>query len=82
MQKRTLFRDFSPPNAGVSEDPVTGSAHCSLFPYWGDRLGKSNLIARQLSARGGRMIGMLDTGDRVRLGGAATTFAEGQLRLS
>lgn len=72
---------FFAPGAGVSEDPVTGSAHCSLFPYWGERLGKSQLIARQLSARGGRIEGALEPQGRVRLGGLAMTYAEGALRL-
>ncbi len=69
---------FFAPGAGVDEDPVTGSAHTSLIPYWADRLGKNDLIARQLSARGGELVCRLE-GDRVRIGGHAVTYFEGSL---
>src|SRR5205085_3713060 len=46
---------FFAPRAGINEDPVTGSAHCNLIPYWANRLGKTKLHARQLSARGGEL---------------------------
>ena len=67
---------FFAPAAGIDEDPVTGSAHCVLAPYWGERLGKTKLRARQLSARGG----VLETelrGQRVRIGGRAATILTG-----
>jgi PhzF family phenazine biosynthesis protein len=66
--------------AGIDEDPVTGSAHAVLVPYWAGRLGRDSLTARQASARGGRLIGRLD-GDRVILGGRCVTVLEGVMRL-
>ena len=68
------------PGAGVPEDPVTGSAHCSLAPYWGQRLGKKRLTAHQVSRRGGEMICEL-AGERVHLIGRAVTYLEGELRI-
>jgi PhzF family phenazine biosynthesis protein len=69
---------FFAPNVGVDEDPVCGSAHCCLGPYWGKKLGKSDLVAHQVSARGGVLrIGL--RGDRVRLAGRAVTTLRGQL---
>lgn len=66
------------PWVGVDEDPVTGSNHCCLGPYWGERLGKQKLTAYQASARGGKiMIELL--GDRVALGGYAVTIFQGEL---
>ena len=69
---------FFAPGAGVDEDPVTGSAHCLLTPYWHQRLGRTELIARQLSARGGLLRLSLD-GDRVRISGQAVTVVRGEL---
>jgi predicted PhzF superfamily epimerase YddE/YHI9 len=69
---------FFAPGAGVPEDPVTGSAHCGLGPYWAGRLGKSRLVGYQASARGGTVIVDLQ-GDRVRLGGQAITVLRGEL---
>jgi predicted PhzF superfamily epimerase YddE/YHI9 len=69
---------FFAPAAGVDEDPVTGSAHCCLTPFWSRRLGKVELMARQLSARGGTLKLRLD-GNRVRLGGQAVTVLRGEL---
>jgi PhzF family phenazine biosynthesis protein len=71
---------FFAPAAGVPEDPVTGSAHCLLVPFWAGRLGRHRLAAAQLSARGGRLDCELD-GDRVRLGGRAALYSAGELRL-
>jgi PhzF family phenazine biosynthesis protein len=68
------------PKAGVLEDPVTGSAHCTLAPYWAKRLGKSRLAARQVSRRGGEMVCEVE-GDRVRMIGKAVTFLEGTIRI-
>jgi len=69
---------FFAPRAGVNEDPVTGSAHCALGPYWGERLGKRDLLAYQASARGG-VVRVRVAGDRVALGGQAVTVLEGNL---
>jgi len=68
------------PKLRVDEDPVTGSAHCKLVPYWAKRLGRQQLIARQLSARGGRLICEL-AGDRVLLTGRAIDYLIGQITL-
>jgi PhzF family phenazine biosynthesis protein len=70
---------FFAPRVGVDEDPVTGSAHCALAPFWSVRLGRSPLIGVQLSARGGR-VGVEVRGDRVVLRGRAVTVLEGTLR--
>lgn len=69
---------FFAPAAGVPEDPVTGSAHCALGPYWGDKLGKRELLAYQASARGG-VVRVTVKGDRVLLGGQAVTVMRGEL---
>lgn len=66
--------------AGLFEDPVTGSAHSQLAPYWADRLGRGRLTARQLSARGGT-VGCEVTGDRVRLSGAYRRYLDGVVLL-
>ena len=66
------------PGAGIDEDPVTGSAHCCLGPFWSRRLGKRTFIARQVSRRGGTVKVDVD-GDRVRLGGQAVTVWKGEL---
>lgn len=68
------------PRVGVPEDPVTGSVHCALIPYWAKRLGKTKLHARQLSRRGGELF-CEDRGDRVGIGGTAVTYVEGTLQL-
>jgi PhzF family phenazine biosynthesis protein len=69
---------FFAPGAGVAEDPVTGSAHCCLGPFWGERLGKTDLRAYQASPRGGELRVRL-TGERVGLAGRAVTVLRGQL---
>jgi len=69
---------FFAPAAGVDEDPVTGSAHCSLAPYWSQRLGKSAMTGFQASARGG-VVRVRIAGDRVILGGQAVTVLRGAL---
>jgi PhzF family phenazine biosynthesis protein len=66
------------PGAGINEDPVTGSAHCCLGPFWSGRLGKTELIGYQSSARGGT-VGVCVAGPRVLLGGRAVTVARGEL---
>lgn len=69
---------FFAPNLGIPEDPVTGSAHCSLSPYWRSRLGQSTFLAYQASERGG-VVKVQDDGDRVRLSGQAVTVLRGEL---
>jgi PhzF family phenazine biosynthesis protein len=69
---------FFAPRAGVPEDPVTGSAHCSLAPYWSAKLGKKELVGYQASARGG-VVRVRVQGDRVHLGGQAVTVLRGEL---
>jgi PhzF family phenazine biosynthesis protein len=69
---------FFAPAVGIDEDPVTGSAHCCLGPYWGAKLGKTELKAHQVSARGGVVRVRLE-GDRVLLGGHAVTILRGEL---
>jgi PhzF family phenazine biosynthesis protein len=69
---------FFAPRAGVDEDPVTGSAHCALAPYWTERLGREELVGYQVSARGGKVRTRL-RGDRALLGGQAVTVLRGEL---
>jgi PhzF family phenazine biosynthesis protein len=69
---------FFAPGAGVPEDPVTGSAHCTLVPYWAARLGISSLTAKQLSARGGDLSCSL-SGDRVLISGSAVEYLRGEI---
>ena len=67
--------------SGIDEDPVTGSAHCTLAPFWATRLGRSQLSARQISTRGGELWCTWDGDDRVRIAGEAVTVIEGRLLL-
>jgi PhzF family phenazine biosynthesis protein len=67
------------PAAGIDEDPVTGSTHCCLGPFWAERLGKRDLRAAQLSERGGRLSVRVGEGNRVFLGGSAVTVFRGEL---
>jgi PhzF family phenazine biosynthesis protein len=69
---------FFAPRVGVNEDPATGSSHSTLVPYWARRLGKANLHAFQLSARGGELF-CRDAGSRVRIGGRAVTYLRGEI---
>jgi PhzF family phenazine biosynthesis protein len=69
---------FFAPQVGVNEDPVTGSAHCCLGPYWGARLGKNEMVGYQASARGG-IVRVRTVKDRVYLGGQAVTVLRGEL---
>jgi PhzF family phenazine biosynthesis protein len=69
---------FFAPRAGVNEDPVTGSAHCALAPFWAERLGRARLTGRQASARGGT-VRCEARGERVGLGGPAVTVLRGAL---
>lgn len=69
---------FFGPAVGVDEDPVTGSSHCRLIPYWAEKLGKTKLFARQISKRGGEIYCEL-IGDRVKMGGNAVLYMKGEI---
>lgn len=71
---------FFAPEKGIQEDPVTGSAHCALGPYWQGRLGKDSFIAYQASERGGTL-GIKINGDRVMLSGEAVTVISGEIEV-
>lgn len=71
---------FFTPGASVFEDPVTGSAHCSLIPYWSEVLGKQEMVAQQISPRGGELV-CKNMGERVHISGSATTFFSGKIYL-
>lgn len=71
---------FFAPRCGIDEDPVTGSAHCTLAPYWAERLGRERLRGYQASARGGT-VECRHAGDRVHLGGRAVTFLRGEIEI-
>ncbi len=79
-EKSDFVSRFFAPNAGIPEDPVTGSSHCTLIPYWADRLKKNQLHAFQLSKRGGELF-CENVGDRVRISGNAALYAKGELYL-
>ena len=68
------------PRAGIPEDPVTGAAHCTLTPFWAERLGRREITARQVSRRGGELF-CADAGDRVKISGHAARYSEGFLYL-
>ena len=69
---------FFAPRLGIDEDPVTGSAHCALTPYWAKSLGKDGLIARQVSRRGGELY-CCDKGERVTISGRAAKYLQGSI---
>jgi len=71
---------FFAPAAGIPEDPVTGSAHSMLIPFWAARLGKTRLVAKQLSARGGTLC-CGDCGTRVKIAGRAALYLEGEIHV-
>jgi predicted PhzF superfamily epimerase YddE/YHI9 len=71
---------FFAPSKGIPEDPVTGSSHCTLIPYWANELGRTVLHARQISARGGELFCNL-LGDRVQIAGHAALFLKGQIHI-
>jgi PhzF family phenazine biosynthesis protein len=72
---------FFAPGSGIDEDPVTGSAHCALTPYWSQKLGRTSFTARQMSSRGGTLKVEL-AGDRVKLRGQAVTVLRGEITQS
>lgn len=76
--KADFVSRFFIPGASIFEDPVTGSAHCSLIPYWAEKLGKQELKALQLSERLGKL-DCTDLGDRVLIGGTAKTYSAGYI---
>ena len=69
---------FFAPAAGIDEDPVTGSAHCTLIPFWSERLGKQEMSAKQISKRGGELYCRL-SGDRVGIAGNAVAYLRGEI---
>lgn len=69
---------FFAPAKGIPEDPVTGSAHCTIVPYWSERLGRNTIHAYQASKRGGHLYCRLD-GDRVRMAGSCVPYLEGSI---
>ena len=71
---------FFAPLEGIDEDPVTGSAHTVLIPFWSEALGKKEMIARQISARGGTLHCKY-SGDRVEIGGRAVTYLTGEIQV-
>jgi PhzF family phenazine biosynthesis protein len=71
---------FFAPKLGIPEDPVTGSAHCTLIPYWSQKLGKTKFVARQISSRGGTILGELKD-DRALLSGRAVTYLQGLIEI-
>jgi PhzF family phenazine biosynthesis protein len=79
-EKSDFVSRFFAPQAGIPEDPVTGSAHCTLIPFWAERLKKNQLHALQLSSRGGELF-CENAGDRVRISGHAVLYAKGELYL-
>lgn len=68
------------PGAGIPEDPVTGSAHCNIVPYWAEKLGKTELLCKQASSRGGILNCELK-GERVFMSGGCVLFSEGVLHI-
>jgi len=71
---------FFAPGAGIDEDPVTGSAHSQLIPFWSEKLGKNELHALQLSARGGELL-CEQRGDRVVMKGKAVYYMKGEINI-
>lgn len=71
---------FFTPGIAIPEDPVTGSAHATLIPFWAQRLGKRELLARQLSPRGGTLY-CADAGERVKIAGKAVLYLSGELHV-
>ena len=72
---------FFAPKLGIDEDPVTGSAHTQLIPYWARKLGKTKMKAKQMSSRGGELVCEL-RGDRVLISGKAIKFLEGKIEIN
>ena len=79
-KKSDFVSRFFAPSAGVNEDPVTGSAHTTLIPYWSNKLGKTSMHAEQLSERGG-ILYCEDKNDRVLIGGNAIEYLKGEINI-
>ena len=77
-EKVDFVSRFFAPQVGINEDPVTGSAHTTLTPYWSERLDKKRMKAQQLSARKGELVCEL-SGDRVKISGKAVTYLIGEI---
>jgi predicted PhzF superfamily epimerase YddE/YHI9 len=78
MAEYDFVSRFFAPAVGIDEDPVTGSTHCCLGPFWSKKLGRDEFVAYQASSRGGKMrVRVL--GERMRLGGKAVTVLRGEL---
>jgi PhzF family phenazine biosynthesis protein len=77
-EKADFVSRYFAPLLGIPEDPVTGSAHCTLIPYWSKKLGKKEMKANQVSARGGTLY-CRDEGDRMKIGGQAVTYLQGRI---
>ena len=80
-ERHDFVSRYFAPAIGINEDPVTGSTHCLLIPYWARQLDKDSLTAYQCSARGGELFCRLE-GERVKIGGDATLVASGTLHLN
>jgi len=78
--KANFVSRFFAPQTGINEDPVTGSAHTTLMPFWSKVLDKKRLSAQQLSARGGNLVCEIE-GDRVKISGEAVTYLEGEISI-
>ena len=79
-QDEDFVSRFFAPRAGVPEDPVTGSAHCTLIPFWAKRLGKQEMFARQISLRGGELY-CRNLGERVGIGGKGRVYLRGEIEV-
>lgn len=79
--KTDFVSRFFAPKAGINEDPVTGSSHCTLIPYWAEKLNKNKLYALQLSSRGGELF-CENKGDHVIISGNAALYLSGEIQLS
>ncbi len=79
-QRVDFVSRFFAPAMGIPEDPVTGSSHTSLIPFWSQRLGKTSMTAKQLSKRGGTLH-CQDCGGRVKISGTAVLYLQGEITL-
>ena len=79
-EKADFVSRFFAPRVGIPEDPVTGSSHSSLIPFWAGRLGKTEMFAKQISKRGGELF-CRQMGERVAIGGQAVIYARGAIEV-
>lgn len=80
-RKADFVSRFFAPGAGIPEDPVTGSSHCTLIPYWSEQTGKQHMVARQLSSRSGELI-CENKNERVHIGGRAVLYHSGTIQIA